>query len=49
VLEKRKNCLPITREIIRTKAMEIATSLTIQWQDFKASNGWAVRLWIVKG
>jgi hypothetical protein len=43
VLEKRKNGLPITRETIRMKALEIATSQKIPWQDFKASNDWAVR------
>jgi transposase-like protein len=42
VLEKRKNGLPVTREIIRMKALEIAASLKIPRQDFKASNGWAV-------
>jgi transposase-like protein len=49
VLEKRKNCLPITRETIRMKALEIATSLKIPQQDFKASNGWAVRFMCCKG
>jgi transposase-like protein len=43
VLEKHKNGLPITRETIRIKALEITTSLKIPRQDFKASNGWAVR------
>jgi hypothetical protein len=43
VLEKYKNGLPVTRETIRMKALEIATSLKIPQQDFKASNGWAVR------
>jgi hypothetical protein len=37
VLEKRKNGLPVTRETIRMKALEIATSLKIPRQDFKAS------------
>jgi transposase-like protein len=37
VLEKRKNGPPVTRETIRMKALEIATSLKIPRQDFKAS------------
>jgi hypothetical protein len=49
VLEERKNGLPFTRETIRMKALEIATSLKILWQDFKASNGWAVRFVRHKG
>jgi hypothetical protein len=49
VLEKRKNGLPVTRETIRIKALEIATSLKIPWQDLKASNGWAVRFMRHKG
>jgi hypothetical protein len=49
VLEKRKNGLPITRETKRTKALEIATSLKIPRQDFKASNDWAVRFMRRKG
>jgi hypothetical protein len=49
VLEKRKNGLPITRETIRMKALEIATSLKIPRQDFKASNGWAIRFMHRKG
>jgi hypothetical protein len=31
------------------KALEIATSLKIPWQDFKASNGWAVGFMCRKG
>jgi transposase-like protein len=34
VLEKRKNGLPVTRETIRMKALEIAKSLKIPQQDF---------------
>jgi hypothetical protein len=49
VLEKRKNGLPVTRETIRMKALEIATHLKIPRQDFKASNGWAVRFMRRKG
>jgi transposase-like protein len=49
VLEKRKNGLPVTRETIRMKALEIATSLKIQRQDFKASNGWVARFMCRKG
>jgi hypothetical protein len=43
VLEKHKNGLPVIGKTIRMKALETATSLKIPWQDFKASNGWAVR------
>jgi hypothetical protein len=39
VLEKCKNDLPVTRETIRMKALEVATSLKIPRQDFEASNG----------
>jgi hypothetical protein len=49
VLEKCKNGLPVARETIRMKALEIATSLKILRQDFKASNGWAVRFMCCKG
>jgi hypothetical protein len=49
VLEKRKNGLPITRETIRLKALENATSLKIPHQDFKDSNGWAIRFMYRKG
>jgi hypothetical protein len=49
VLKKRKNVLPVTRETIRMKSLEIATSLKIPQQDFKASNGWAVRFMRCKG
>jgi transposase-like protein len=49
VLEKRKNGLPVTRETIGMKSLEIATSLKIPRQDFKASNGWAVRFMRRKG
>jgi hypothetical protein len=49
VLEKHKNGLLVTRETIRMKALEIATSLKIPRQDFKASNGWAARFMRRKG
>jgi hypothetical protein len=49
VLEKHKNGLPVTRETIQMKALEIATSLKIPRQDFKASNDWAVRFMSCKG
>jgi hypothetical protein len=49
VLEKCKNGLPVNRETIRMKAPEIATSLKIPRQDFKASNGWAERFMRRKG
>jgi hypothetical protein len=49
VLEKRKNGFPVTGETIRMKALEIATSLKIPRQDFKASNGWAVTFMRHKG
>jgi hypothetical protein len=31
------------------KALEIATSLKIPWQDFKVRNGWAIRFMCRKG
>jgi hypothetical protein len=43
VLKKHKNSLPVTRETIGMKAFETATSRKTPWQDFKTSNGWAVR------
>jgi hypothetical protein len=49
VLEKRKNGLPVTRETVRMKTLEIATSLKIPRQDLKPSNGWAVRFMRRKG
>jgi hypothetical protein len=49
LLEKCKNGLPVTIETIRMKAFEIVTSLKIPRQDFKASNGWAVRFMHRKG
>jgi hypothetical protein len=48
VVEKCKNGCLITRETIQLKALEIAASLKIPWQDFKASNGWAVRFMCCK-
>jgi transposase-like protein len=41
LLEKRKNGLPVTRETILMKALEIATSLKIPWQNFKANKIYA--------
>jgi hypothetical protein len=49
VLEKRRNGLPVTRETIGMKALEIATSLKTPRQDFKAINGWIVRFMHRKG
>jgi hypothetical protein len=49
VLEKRKIGLPVTRETIRMKALEIAASLKIPRQDLKAGNCWAVRFMNLKG
>jgi hypothetical protein len=49
LLEKCNNGLPVTRETIQMKALEITTSLKIPRQDFKASNGWAVRFMHRKG
>ena len=43
VLELCKNGLPITMRKIQKEAMEAATSLKIAQQDFKASDGEAVR------
>jgi hypothetical protein len=37
--QKCKNGLPISRDTVRTKALEVATSLNIPWQDFKGSKG----------
>jgi glutathionyl-hydroquinone reductase len=45
VLEK----CPVTRETIQMKALEIAISLKISQQDFKASSGWGVRFMNFKG
>jgi transposase-like protein len=47
VLQSIKNGLPVTRETIRMKALEIATSLKIPRQDFKAAG--QEDLCVVKG
>lgn len=44
VREKRADGLPISREVMRFKALEIATSLNIPRGDFSASTGWCVRM-----
>jgi hypothetical protein len=48
VLVKRKKRL-VTRETVRIKMLEIATSLKILWQDFEASNVRAVSCINCKG
>jgi hypothetical protein len=40
LLEKCEICLPITRETVKFKALEVAMSLKILLQDFKAAVGW---------
>jgi hypothetical protein len=49
VLIKYKNDIPITREAVQMKALEIAVSLKILHQDFKTINGWTVRYVCHKG
>ena len=44
VLERRKNGLPVTSDIIREKANEVARARNIQRHVFKASRGWVDRL-----
>ena len=43
VLEKQKNGLPMTGDIIRKKAIEVARALNIQRHVLKASRGWVDR------
>ena len=43
VLERWKNDLPVTSDIIREKANEVARAWNIQRHVFKASRGWADR------
>jgi len=40
LLEKREFCLPITGETVKSKALEVAMSLKILLQDFKAAVVW---------
>jgi hypothetical protein len=49
VLVKHKEAIPVTREAVRMKALEVAASLMIPSQDFEASNVWAVRCMNHKG
>lgn len=44
VREKRNEGLPITVEVIKMKALEVATTLKIVRADFRASRGWCVRM-----
>ena len=43
VLERQKNGLPMTGDIIRKKAIEVARALNIQRHVLKASRGWVDR------
>ena len=43
VLERWKNGLPVTGDIIREKAYEVARARNIQGHVFKASRGWVDR------
>jgi hypothetical protein len=49
VLENSKNSPPITKETVQRKALKVATFLKSLWQDFKTSDGWAVRFMHCKG
>jgi len=40
LLEKDELCLPITRETVKSKVLQVAMSLKILLQDFKAAVGW---------
>lgn len=44
IVEKRAEGLPITREVITLKALEIATEMGIPRHQFKASLGWCRRM-----
>ncbi len=43
LLERRKNRLPVTGDIIREKANEVTRARNIQTHMFKASRGWVDR------
>uniref|UniRef100_A0A8C9YTA0 HTH CENPB-type domain-containing protein n=1 Tax=Sander lucioperca TaxID=283035 RepID=A0A8C9YTA0_SANLU len=49
VVEKRRDGMPITREIIRLRALELAKELNILTNEFKASTGWCTRMMRRKG
>uniref|UniRef100_A0A8D0D2D7 HTH CENPB-type domain-containing protein n=1 Tax=Sander lucioperca TaxID=283035 RepID=A0A8D0D2D7_SANLU len=49
VIEKRQDAMPITREIIRLRALELAKELNIPTNEFKASTGWCTRMMRRKG
>jgi hypothetical protein len=49
VLEKHKNGLHCIRETKWIKVLEVATSLKILQQDFKASNAWTMRYMCPQG
>ena len=44
IIEKRNEGCPISREVIRFKALEEAADLIIPRKDFKASMGWCRRM-----
>jgi hypothetical protein len=44
-----KKDLPVARVTVRMKALEVSASLKILWQDFEASNVWALRCMHHKG
>lgn len=44
IREKRNEGMPISRDVIRLKAQEVAREQNIPRTSFKASNGWCVRM-----
>ena len=44
VIQKRNEGLPISREVMKIKALEIAKDLKISKEEFKASIGWCRRM-----
>ena len=49
VIEKRRDAMPITRGIIRLRALKLAKELNIPTNEFKASTGWCTRMMRRKG
>uniref|UniRef100_A0A8C9ZJZ3 Pogo transposable element derived with KRAB domain n=1 Tax=Sander lucioperca TaxID=283035 RepID=A0A8C9ZJZ3_SANLU len=49
VIEKHRDAMPITREIIRLRALELAKELNIPTNEFKAGTGWCTRMMRRKG
>lgn len=43
VLENITNGLPSTKETVQRKALKVTTFLKVLRQDFKTSDGWAVK------